>query len=164
MIPLPRTAHCVVCGPANPHGLHLTSSVDPATGRVHTPFTPQPHHVGFDGLVHGGVLSTVADEAMVWAAIWSARRSCVAGELSVRFRRPAAPDQPLMVIAQVVRARHRMIETSAALATAAGDVVATATGKYLAGTEQETAAFFATLLPGAEPAIAHLRGTEAAAI
>ena len=88
LIPLPRTAGCIVCGPANPHGLCVASRVDTDAGRVELPFTPAPHHIGFDGLVHGGVLSTVADEAMVWAAIWATRRSCVAGELSVRFRLP----------------------------------------------------------------------------
>ena len=158
LIDLPRTAGCVVCGPSNPHGMRLTSAVDPASGAVHTPFTPAPHHVGFDGLVHGGVLATVADEAMVWASIWSSRSSCVAGELSVRFRRPTAPGDALLVVATVVRVKHRLIETAATVTTAAGQTVMTAGGKYLAGSAAETAAFVATLLP--EPtsaaAVAHL--------
>ena len=158
LIDLPRTAGCIVCGPANPHGLRLTSRVDPDTGDVHTPFTPAPHHIGFDGLVHGGVLSTVADEAMVWAAIWAARRSCVAGELSVRFRRPAAPGVPLSVVATVVRSKGRLVEVTSTITTAAGDTVATAGGKYLAGSADETAAFFATLLveSASAAAVAHL--------
>ncbi len=160
LIPLPRTAGCIVCGPANPHGLRLTSHVDPATGAVHTPFTPGPHHIGFDDLVHGGVLATVADEAMVWAAIWATRRSCVAGELSVRFRRPAAPGVPLTVVTSVVRSKGRLVETSATVAGPDGQAVATAAAKYLAGSAAETAAFLATLLPdpAAATAVAHLRG------
>ena len=161
LIDLPRTAGCIVCGPSNPHGLHLTSRVDPATGAVHTPFTPGPHHVGFDGLVHGGVLSTVADEAMVWAAIWAARRGCVAGELSVRFRRPSAPGDVLAVVATVTRTKARLIETAATITDAAGRTVATATAKYLAGTNEQTTAFLATLLvePASTAARAHLLGT-----
>jgi uncharacterized protein (TIGR00369 family) len=147
LIPLPRTAGCIVCGPANPHGLRLTSQVDPATGIVHTPFTPGPHHIGFDGLVHGGVLATVADEAMVWAAIWATRRACVAGELSVRYRRPTAPGDALTLVAAVVRTKGRLVETTATITTAAGQTVATATAKYLAGSPTETEAFFRTLLP-----------------
>lgn len=159
LLQLPRTAACVVCGPANPHGLHLTSHVDPETGAVHTPFTPSPHHVGFDGLVHGGVIATVADEAMVWAAIWAARRGCVAGELSVRYRRPTAPGDALAVVATVVRSKARLVETSATITTADGRPVATATAKYLAGSPDETAAFLRTLLPdpAAHAALAHLR-------
>ncbi len=160
LLALPRTAGCIVCGPANPHGLHLTSHVDPGDGSVQTRFTPAAHHVGFDGLVHGGVLATVADEAMVWAAIWVARRSCVAGELAVRFRRPAAPGVPIAVVARVVRSRGRFHEAEATLADPSGEPIVSATGKYLAGTVAETAAFFETLLPDptAAEAVTHLRG------
>ena len=136
-IALPRTAGCIVCGPANPHGLRLTSQGD-----------------------HGGVLATVADEAMVWAAIWASRRSCVAGELSVRYRRPAAPGVPLTVVTSIVRTMARLIETAATITDPAGHVVATATAKYLAGSADETTAFLATLLieAASEPAVTHLRG------
>ena len=159
LIDLPRTAGCIVCGPTNPHGLRLTSRVDPDAGIVHTPFTPGPHHIGFDGLVHGGVLSTVADEAMVWAAIWASRRACVAGELSVRFRRPTVPGAVLAVVASVTRTKGRLVETAATITTVAGTAVATATAKYLAGSPQETAAFLATLLsdPASAAAAAWLK-------
>ena len=160
LISLPRTAACIVCGPANPHGLRLTSHVDPDAGTVHTPFTPGPHQVGFDGLVHGGVLATVADEAMVWAAIWASRRACVAGELNVRFRRPTKPGDALAVVASVVRSKGRLIEAVAAVSVVSGQTVLTASGKYLAASAEETAAFFRTLVPetAAEQAVAHLRG------
>ena len=159
LIELPRTAGCIVCGPGNPHGLRVTSRVDTDAGRVELPFTPAPHHIGFDGLVHGGVLSTAADEAMVWVAIWATRRSCVAGELSVRFRLPVAPGDGLVVTATVSRARGRFVETEATVHRGT-DVVATAAGKYLAGSPEQTMAFLATLLPNpaAAIAVAHLTG------
>ncbi len=160
LIALPRTAGCIVCGPANPYGLHLTSLVDSETATVYTPFTPQPHHIGFDGLVHGGILSTVADEAMVWAAIWVTRRSCVAGELCIRFRRPAAPGIALALVTSIVRAKGRLVEVAATVTEPSGEAVATATGKYLAGSPDDTAAFLATVLvePASAAALAHLRG------
>ncbi len=158
LIALPRTAGCIVCGPSNPHGLQLASQVDTASAAIQTRFIPASHHIGFDGLIHGGILSTVVDEAMVWAAIWASRRACVAGELSVRFRRPTAPGDVLTVIATVTRSKGRLLETASSMVNAAGDDVLTATAKYLAGTPDETAAFFRTLLPdpAAAQAIAHL--------
>ena len=84
MIELPHTAGCLVCGRQNPHGLHLHLHVDEATGAVETRFTPSAHHIGFEGIVHGGVLATVLDEAMVWAATWRGRRFCVCGEMNTR--------------------------------------------------------------------------------
>ena len=67
---LPHTAGCVACGPFNPHGLRLSLFVDPQSGIVRTEFTPETAHIGFEAVLHGGVLSTVFDEAMVWAATW----------------------------------------------------------------------------------------------
>ena len=76
---LPHTSGCLVCGRDNPHGLHLSSFVDPETGVVTTTFTPAPHHIGFESVIHGGVLATVVDELMVWAAIWASQKAVRGG-------------------------------------------------------------------------------------
>src|SRR5215471_5557878 len=80
---LPHTPGCLVCGRANPHGLHLSLFVD-RNSVVHTNYTPRPEHIGFSSIVHGGALATVLDEAMVWAATWSYKRFCYCAELTVR--------------------------------------------------------------------------------
>ena len=84
LLQLPHTAGCLVCGRDNPHGLRLDLHVDPETGIVRIEFAPRREHIGFEGVVHGGVLATVLDEAMVWAATWAARRFCVCAELTTR--------------------------------------------------------------------------------
>jgi uncharacterized protein (TIGR00369 family) len=142
---LPRTKGCLVCGRDNPHGLHLTSHVDPTTGQVHCTFTAQPHHIGFENVIHGGILATVLDEIMVWAAIWASRRACLAAELSLRFVRKAAIGQPLQAVATVTRNRSRLIETGAELRDGP-DVICTATAKYVPLGQPETAAFLQTLV------------------
>src|SRR3954469_2554390 len=88
---LPHTHACLVCGRSNPHGLKLRLHVAPGSGLVSTEFIPKPEHVGFDGIVHGGLLATVLDEAMVWASSWRVKRFCIAGEVTVRYRQPATP-------------------------------------------------------------------------
>jgi len=55
---------CLVCGRENPQGLHLHLDVDEETGVVRCEFTPLGTHIGFEGVVHGGILATVLDEAM----------------------------------------------------------------------------------------------------
>ena len=134
---LPHTAGCLVCGRQNPHGLRLSLHVDEATGVVTAEFTPRPEHIGFEGIVHGGVLATVLDEAMVWAATWAGKRFCVAGEMSVRFRRSAGVGAPLRVEAAVAAAGKRpgtprLIHSTGAVIDSNGAVVAEATGKYMA--------------------------------
>jgi uncharacterized protein (TIGR00369 family) len=158
MLQLPHTAGCIACGPANPHGLHLALFVDPA-GTVHTEYTPRPEHIGFQGVLHGGVLATVVDEAMVWCATWSGKRFCLCGELCVRYRAPAAIGQPLSVVARVESGRPRLILTTAEVRDAAGTLVAEATGKYVPLPPQRNREFVATLLdnPEAAPAIQQLR-------
>src|SRR5687768_10377077 len=131
LLELPHTPGCIVCGPDNPLGLKMSLSVDPATGIVHVNFAPEDRHIGFQGIVHGGVIGTIIDEAMVWAATWNGKRFCVCGEFTVRFRRAAQIGEPLHLEARVEFARPKFVQTMATLRTPAGSVVATGEGKYV---------------------------------
>ena len=152
LLQLPHTAGCLVCGRDNPHGLRLDLHVDPATGVVRIAFTPRPEHIGFAGVVHGGVIATVLDEAMVWAATWAGRRFCVCGELTTRFRREAAVGRPLVVEARVDTNRPRLLTTSATLTDGAGELVATGTAKYVPVPPDRNRAFVGTLADDASTA------------
>jgi uncharacterized protein (TIGR00369 family) len=128
---LPHTRGCVVCGHDNRHGLHLHLNVDEPSGVVTAEYVPRPEHIGFEGIIHGGILSTVLDEAMVWCATWAGKRFCVAGEMNVRFRRSATVGQKLTIEARIGSLRSRMIETEAFIRDEPGNVIAEATGKYV---------------------------------
>lgn len=58
---------CFGCAPDHPAGLHLSFTVD--GDDVVTKMTPQKHHQGPLGLMHGGLVSTLADEAAAWAIL-----------------------------------------------------------------------------------------------
>ncbi len=151
MLELPHTPGCLVCGRQNPVGLHLSLHVNDA-GEIRTTFTPSPNHIGFEGLLHGGVLATVLDEAMVWAAIWSCKKACVAGGRNVRFRNPGRVGATLTCSAKIIAARSRLIETTGEIVDAAGSPICTATGKYIPLAGDATAEFFKTIVH--EPATA----------
>jgi uncharacterized protein (TIGR00369 family) len=149
---LPHTAGCIVCGRKNPHGLHLSFHVDTQTGTVTGDFTPRPEHIGFEGIIHGGVLATVLDEAMVWSATWAGgRRFCVCGELNVRYRQSVSVGLPIRVQAKVQAVRSRLIEVTGTLTDSAGTLYTSATGKYVPVPAAQNARFVATLVP--EPAV-----------
>jgi acyl-coenzyme A thioesterase PaaI-like protein len=131
LIELPHTPNCLVCGRENAHGLHLHLYVDEANGIVRTRFTPQPHHVGLDGIVHGGVIATVLDEAMVWAATWTGRRFCLCGEMTVRFRRKIAIGEHVDVEASVTTGRTKLLKTVGTVFSSGGELLAESTGKYV---------------------------------
>ncbi len=149
---LPHTAGCVVCGRENPLGLRLSLHVDEPGGIVRTEFRPTAQHIGFEGIIHGGLLATVLDEAMVWAATWAGKRFCVAGELNTRFRAGAAPGKLLTVTAQVESIRSRLIETTGKILDEDGRVVATGDGKYIPLDEKRHLEFVETFV--SEPATA----------
>jgi uncharacterized protein (TIGR00369 family) len=152
LLELPHSPGCLVCGPNNPHGLRLLLHVDDATGHVRCDFVPRAEHVGFEGMIHGGALATVLDEAMVWAATWRGRRFCVCGEMSVRFRQSVHVGQPLIVSAQVEFSRPKLIEATGRITDSANSLIATASGKYVPVAPDQHKAFVATLLD--EPATA----------
>ena len=144
---LPHTAGCLVCGRDNPHGLHLNLHVDPQTGIVSTDFIPRPEHIGFEGIIHGGILATVLDEIMVWAATWAGQKFCVCGELNVRYRKNVAVGSLLKIEAKIHAMRSRLIETTGSITDASGVLYTTATGKYVPVSPQRNAQFVATLVP-----------------
>ena len=122
---LPYTRNCFVCGVHNPHGLHLRFRREGE--EVLADFTPQPEHAGFRGIVHGGVLATVLDEAMFWAAASTMKRFCLAAELNVRFVNKVMVGQKLTIVARLKLNRGRLWESSAELRDEGGTVCARAT-------------------------------------
>jgi len=143
---LPHTRGCLVCGRDNAHGLQLNLHVDEAGGVVTCSFVPASRHMGFDGIIHGGLLATVLDEAMVWAATWAAKRFCVCGEMTVRFRRNALVGRPLRVEAKVTSNRSRLIETEGTIHDDDGARLVEAFGKYVPVTPERNRDCLATLI------------------
>jgi uncharacterized protein (TIGR00369 family) len=126
---LPYTRDCFVCGAHNPHGLRLRFRRE--GDEVRADFTPQHQHAGFRGIIHGGILSTVLDEAMFWAAASTKKRFCLAAELNVRFLHKVAVGQPLICVARLKADRGRLWESEAELRDEQGVVYARATCKQV---------------------------------
>ena len=127
---LPHTHSCFVCGESNPHGLKMRFH---AEGRVVTAkFRPCKEHVGFKGVVHGGLTATVLDEIMVWACVVAVRKFAFCAELKVRYLRPLAPGEEVIVTSEL-EADHkgRILEAKAEMRDAAGKILVQATGKYM---------------------------------
>jgi acyl-coenzyme A thioesterase PaaI-like protein len=146
LLELPHSPGCLVCGRNNPHGLRLFLHVDDASGHVRCDFIPRAEHVGFEGIIHGGVLATVLDEAMVWAATWRGKRFCLCGELTVRFRQSVHVGQSLIAFAQVDYSRPTLIETTGKIMDTSNSLIATANGKYLPVAPDQHKAFVKTLV------------------
>jgi uncharacterized protein (TIGR00369 family) len=127
---LPHTKSCFVCGENNALGLRQKFETD---GRiVRTRFTPRPEHAGFKGVVHGGILATLLDEIMVWACAVRTKKFGFCAEMTIRFQRPAVPGTELVAEAELVADRRgKIFEAKAEVRNQQGELLATATGKYI---------------------------------
>jgi uncharacterized protein (TIGR00369 family) len=139
----------LACGRSNSHGLHLSLHVE-ENGAVVARFTPSPHHIGFEDITHGGVLATVLDEAMVWAATWSYKKFCLCAELTVRFKRPSRVGQGLFIRAVVESSRARLAMTSATIHDAENRLIAEGFGKYIPLSSEANRTMVATLVDDPE--------------
>jgi len=74
-----------------------------------TRFVPTPEHVGFKGTVHGGIISTVLDEVMVWACGVQTKRFAYSAELNFRFLEPMQPGEELVATGELTANRRNRL-------------------------------------------------------
>jgi acyl-coenzyme A thioesterase PaaI-like protein len=127
-IRLPWSRSCFVCGEANPQGLR--AEIYQVGDLIEMTFRPRRDHVGWQDVVHGGLVGTVLDELMTWAAIVDGRRAYFAVDMTVRFKAPVTPEQPCLVRARATGSRRQIVTTEAWIEDAAGTVCAGSEGRY----------------------------------
>lgn len=119
---------CVVCGSTSPNGLHIGFHQQADT--ICADWTPSSDWESFQGTIHGGIISTVLDEAMSKAVIardWEA----LTAELRVRFRGRVSPGERLHIRGWVVDKHRRKILTEATLTADSGEERAHAWATFL---------------------------------
>ena len=125
---------CYACGDLNPIGLHLHFRMEDDWAIAG--FEAQRNHQGYPGYVHGGVVSSLLDEAMGWATygrgIWA-----LTGKMETRFRGIVPTGEPLEVRSRIARDRGRTLDVVAELRDASGKVLAEATGLLFRATGEQ---------------------------
>jgi acyl-coenzyme A thioesterase PaaI-like protein len=122
-------ARCYVCGKKNPAGLAVDFVVERETRSIRAHFRPSDVHQGYEGIVHGGILSALLDEAMAKLA-FSLGIPAVTAEIRIKFKSPAAPRDELLVSGRLTHETGRLIRAEARIERGPV-VVAEATGKLL---------------------------------
>lgn len=77
-------AMCFACGEKNPISLNLDFK-EIEENKVKALFIPGEYHQGYDGIIHGGLTSTLLDEAMAYAVGFKGIKAFTA-ELNIRFK------------------------------------------------------------------------------
>jgi uncharacterized protein (TIGR00369 family) len=121
---------CFACGRDNPIGLQLRFRRDGKAG-VTSVYQPRPEDQGFPGVMHGGILAALLDEAMAWSMYAADRALGVTAKMETRYRRAVSLDGPLTVRAAIVRSRGRRIEVEATIDDASGARLVEGAGLFL---------------------------------
>ncbi len=123
---------CFGCGKNNPCGLKLKFEWDGKVAK--SEFTPTEFHQGWKEIIHGGILTTLLDEAMGYATYFE-NLPCVTATMEIRLRRPVLIGQPLIITAWVTRNARRFAETEASLTLKDGTIVAEAKATQYIGSK-----------------------------
>ncbi len=116
---------CFGCGQNNPIGLKLTFQWDGKTARAE--FTPTEFYQGWPGLVHGGIIVCMLDEAMGWVVL-SEGVNCITAEMQVKLKRPVPINVPLVITSYITKKTRKLVKTRAAVCLQDATLVAEATG------------------------------------
>ncbi len=120
--------YCFVCGEDNPVGLKLKFRMDEEEGEAATDVTFEGRFQGWDKIVHGGLLATVLDEAMIYASRAKGLR-CVTGEITVRYRTPVKTGVTLHIQGRFVEDKGRIVLAESEALDPGGVSVARASAK-----------------------------------
>lgn len=113
-------SNCFVCEPSNPAGLRIAFEHDEEAGVVRAGFTLGAEFSGAPRYLHGGVVLSILDEAMAWAAIAVGGRFAVVAETTTRFEHGVAVGEPHRVQARIDRQSDRTLDASAEVFDASG--------------------------------------------
>jgi uncharacterized protein (TIGR00369 family) len=124
----PSSRTCFVCGRDNPLGLSARWESDVEKGEVRATLTIPEQFNGFPGIVHGGVLSALLDEAAVRTALLDGGFDdlMVTAKLEVAFRRPTPTRTPVTVVGRLVQRQGTRAKAEAEVRLADGTVAARA--------------------------------------
>jgi len=119
---------CFVCGEKNAAGLKLRIRTDSERGESTADVIFPEHLQGWAKIVHGGLLATVLDEAMIYA-VGAKGLKCVTGEMTVRFVKPASTGVAYLLKGRFLEDKGRIVLAESVLLDGDGLEVAQATGK-----------------------------------
>ena len=125
--------YCFACGPKNPIGLHLEFQL--ADGKFRARKALSPEYQGYSGIVHGGIVTTLLDEAMGGYLYDGLGERAVTARLAVRYRNPAPVGEELLIEGWEESRRKGFVNMRAKLSLADGTVLAEATAKMALGGE-----------------------------
>lgn len=121
---------CFGCGGANDGGMKLTFTQDNVKRRILGSFILGPRYQGGGGMAHGGIIAMLLDEAMGKVCRFRDARA-VTADMAIKFLKPVPIDQEIVVEAFETDSKGRNIFQVGEIRNAAGDILASATARFV---------------------------------
>jgi len=115
--------HCFGCGALNERGLQIKSYWE--GDEVVCRWQPQPHHIGYPGILYGGMIASIVDCHCLWTATAHAYRRAgekmregdtrhlyVTAALKVNYRKPMPIERPVELRARLVEFAEKKISVA----------------------------------------------------
>ena len=119
---------CFACGMENPNGLRIEWKTEGMT--TYAEFIADQKYQSWKGIVHGGIIATLLDEAMTRLA-WIACGGALTAEMVVRYVAPAPIGEKLFILGEIIKESRKLVETKAVVTDVSGKIIAHSTGKAM---------------------------------
>ena len=101
---------CFGCSPDHPAGFHLRFVAE--GDDVVTRMVPEKHHQGPLGLMHGGLISTLADEAAAWAVLATTGKFGFTTHFEAKLSKGVRVGREVEARARVTKNTSRVVKTT----------------------------------------------------
>ena len=123
--------YCFACGKNNPHGLGMRVDYENSDQSAICSINLERRFQGWNGIAHGGVVSTLLDEIMAHAVIRHLGQGMTT-DMQTRYRAPVPLGEEIIVKGWVDEANRRLATTKSEIRLAQGDkLLAEAQARFL---------------------------------
>ena len=113
-------SQCFGCAPHHPIGMHLRPMREGDAVTVR--FVPPETYQGPLGLMHGGLVTTLADELAAWAVVGLRERFGFTGAIDARLLKPVRVGVEVQGRAHITRDHGRLLKVAVSLAQEGAEV------------------------------------------
>jgi uncharacterized protein (TIGR00369 family) len=124
---LPGYKKCFFCGPAT-GGLALELHYGEES--VFCKFAAHEKFQGYDGMLHGGIVTGILDEVMWWTLFMEKKVICATSKIEVHFKKPILCGDRYRASGCLVGSTGRIYQVSGQIEDEAGHVYARSTGSF----------------------------------
>jgi uncharacterized protein (TIGR00369 family) len=118
---------CFACGKDNPYGLKLDFFKD--KNWVVAEFIPHENYQGYHGILHGGITTTLMDEAMA-KSLFSMGIVALSVKIEVNFKKKIEIGEKVIIKAKLIEQKRKIFILTSHIESEKGEIKAEAKGFF----------------------------------